>query len=89
MLLTRLRAPNFDFESIRSEFGLSDVFDADVMREAIEARDLHADSRIDRTDIPFVTIDHPARRTSIKPYTSRRRPTAWWCTTRSPTWVRW
>lgn len=59
MLLTRLRAPNFDFESIRSEFGLSDVFDADVMREAIEARDLHADSRIDRTDIPFVTIDPP------------------------------
>ncbi|MCZ4519190.1 RNB domain-containing ribonuclease [Rhodococcus ruber] len=59
MLLTRLRAPNFDFEAIRSEFGLSDVFDAAVLREAQNARDLHADSRIDRTDIPFVTIDPP------------------------------
>ena len=59
MLLTRLRAPGFDFEAIRSEFALTEAFEADVMREAIEARDLHADSRIDRTDIPFVTIDPP------------------------------
>ncbi|OZE22316.1 ribonuclease II [Rhodococcus sp. 05-2254-6] len=59
MLLSRLRAPGFDFETIRSEFALTEAFDADAMREAIEARDLHADSRIDRTDIPFVTIDPP------------------------------
>lgn len=59
MLLTRLRAPSFDFGAIRSEFGLSDVFDPQVLQEAQDARDLHADSRIDRTDIPFVTIDPP------------------------------
>ncbi|MEK8071197.1 RNB domain-containing ribonuclease [Rhodococcoides navarretei] len=59
MLLTRLRAPGFDFEAIRSEFALTEAFDADAMREAVDARDLHADSRIDRTDIPFVTIDPP------------------------------
>ena len=59
MLLTRLRATSFDFEAIRSEFALTDHFSADVVREAVEARDLHADSRIDRTDIPFVTIDPP------------------------------
>ncbi|MDV6262217.1 RNB domain-containing ribonuclease [Rhodococcoides yunnanense] len=59
MLLTRLKAPGFDFAAIRSEFALTEAFDADVMREAVEARDLHADSRIDRTDIPFVTIDPP------------------------------
>lgn len=59
MLLTRLKAPNFDFEAIRSEFGLTEVFEEAVVQEARSARDLHADNRVDRTDIPFVTIDPP------------------------------
>ncbi|WP_206489238.1 RNB domain-containing ribonuclease [Rhodococcus sp. KRD162] len=59
MPLTRLKAPSFDFDAIRSEFGLSDGFDPAVMQEAREVRDRHADSRIDRTDIPLATIDPP------------------------------
>lgn len=59
MLLTRLRAPSFDFDAVRSEFGLVDAFDPEVVREASNVRDLHTESRVDRTDIPFVTIDPP------------------------------
>lgn len=59
MVLTRLSATAFDFDSIRSEFGLSDEFPAEALAEAESASDRCGSDRADRTDIPFVTIDPP------------------------------
>lgn len=59
VLSTRLSAPGFDFESIRSEFGLVEDFSAEALADAEAVTDRFADARVDRTDIPFVTIDPP------------------------------
>lgn len=59
MFLTRLTAPAFDFRAIRSEFRLHDEFSVGALAEARSARDRFVGDRVDRTDIPLVTIDPP------------------------------
>ncbi|MGX7825072.1 RNB domain-containing ribonuclease [Actinokineospora sp. 24-640] len=49
-----------DFTSVRTEFGLPDRFPAAVLAEAERAVDTGpVGERVDRTDIPLVTIDPP------------------------------
>ena len=52
-------APDLDFDAIRAEFELTDEFPAAALAEAQASVDAHADTRVDRTDLPFVTIDPP------------------------------
>jgi exoribonuclease R len=59
VVLARLSAPSFDFDSIRSEFDLRDTFSAEALAEAESAVDRCATDREDRTDIELVTIDPP------------------------------
>ncbi|MGW5730511.1 RNB domain-containing ribonuclease [Nocardia beijingensis] len=55
----RIVSAPVDFGAIRSEFGLASVYPAEASAEARDAVDAFAGDRVDRTDIPFVTIDPP------------------------------
>ncbi|NDK91544.1 RNB domain-containing ribonuclease [Gordonia desulfuricans] len=55
----RLSAPDIDFDAIRGELGVDANYGQDALTEAENAVDRHAADRIDRTDIPLVTIDPP------------------------------
>ncbi|MFQ6326169.1 RNB domain-containing ribonuclease [Nocardia sp. CWNU-33] len=55
----RIVSAPVDFGAIRSEFGLASAYPAEASTEARDAVDAFAGNRIDRTDIPFVTIDPP------------------------------
>ncbi|MFC6013410.1 RNB domain-containing ribonuclease [Nocardia lasii] len=55
----RIVSAPVDFGAIRSEFGLASDYPPEAVSEARDATDAFADSRIDRTDIEFVTIDPP------------------------------
>ncbi|MFI9505423.1 RNB domain-containing ribonuclease [Nocardia sp. NPDC052566] len=55
----RIVSAPVDFGAIRSEFGLTAAYPAAARAEARDAVDAFAGDRIDRTDIPFVTIDPP------------------------------
>ncbi|WP_225728725.1 MULTISPECIES: RNB domain-containing ribonuclease [unclassified Nocardia] len=55
----RIVSAPVDFGAIRSEFGLASAYPAEASAEARDAVDAFAGARIDRTDIPFVTIDPP------------------------------
>ncbi|NNH72411.1 RNB domain-containing ribonuclease [Nocardia uniformis] len=48
-----------DFGAVRTEFGLASAYPAEAVSEARDAVDAFAGSRVDRTDIPLVTIDPP------------------------------
>ncbi|GIZ95746.1 hypothetical protein TTY48_03580 [Tsukamurella sp. TY48] len=48
-----------DFSTVRAEFELVEQFPDEVQAEADAAADRHADARVDRRDIEFVTIDPP------------------------------
>ncbi|WP_330232163.1 RNB domain-containing ribonuclease [Nocardia sp. NBC_00508] len=55
----RIVSAPVDFGAIRSEFGLVSAYPAEASAEARDAVDAFAGNRVDRTDIPFVTIDPP------------------------------
>ncbi|MGW4090105.1 RNB domain-containing ribonuclease [Nocardia sp. NPDC004750] len=55
----RIVSAPVDFGAIRSEFGLASAYPAEASAEARDAVDAFAGNRVDRTDIPFVTIDPP------------------------------
>lgn len=55
----RIVSAPVDFGAIRSEFGLASAYPAEADTEARDAVDAFAGDRIDRTDIPLVTIDPP------------------------------
>ncbi|MFD0362615.1 RNB domain-containing ribonuclease [Nocardia sp. GCM10030253] len=55
----RIVSAPVDFGAIRSEFGLASAYPAEATTEARDAVDAFAGNRVDRTDIPFVTIDPP------------------------------
>ncbi|MGW4327316.1 RNB domain-containing ribonuclease [Nocardia sp. NPDC004573] len=55
----RIVSAPVNFGAIRSEFGLASAYPAEASAEARDAVDAFAGDRVDRTDIPFVTIDPP------------------------------
>lgn len=55
----RLRAAAIDFGAIRTDLGLSEEFGASAQTEAQTVTDRCAAQRVDRTDLPLVTIDPP------------------------------
>ncbi|MEU8615231.1 RNB domain-containing ribonuclease [Actinoplanes sp. NPDC048791] len=57
MPIKRVWAPHIDFSVLRRELELPAEFPADAMREAQEAATGVAPPGVDRTDIPFVTVD--------------------------------
>ncbi|MFC4127087.1 RNB domain-containing ribonuclease [Nocardia rhizosphaerae] len=55
----RIVSAPVDFGAIRSEFGLASDYPAEAVSNARAAVDAFAGSRVDRTEIEFVTIDPP------------------------------
>lgn len=55
----RIVSAPVDFGAVRTEFGLASAYPAEAVSEARDAVDAFAGARVDRTDIPFVTIDPP------------------------------
>jgi exoribonuclease R len=55
--MRRVRAPKIDFSGLRRELRLPEEFPAEAVREADEAARSTPKPDIDRTDIPFVTVD--------------------------------
>ncbi|MFR9753187.1 RNB domain-containing ribonuclease [Nocardia sp. 004] len=55
----RIVSAPVDFGALRSEFGLVSAYPAEAGAEAGAVVDAFACDRVDRTDIPFVTIDPP------------------------------
>lgn len=55
----RFSAPDIDFESVRTELGICEDYGAAALDEAEHAVDAYAADRVDRRDIPLVTIDPP------------------------------
>ncbi|MFE1597218.1 RNB domain-containing ribonuclease [Nocardia sp. NPDC058705] len=56
----RIVSAPVDFGAIRSEFGLASDYPAEAVSDARDAVDAFAGTRVDRTDIEFVTIDPPS-----------------------------
>lgn len=79
----RVRAPRIDFSNLRRELELPTQFPLAAQREADEASARLGTSagdtgrRLDRTDIPFVTIDPPASRDLDQAMCLSRRPTGY------------
>ncbi|MFC0533128.1 RNB domain-containing ribonuclease [Phytohabitans kaempferiae] len=62
MVIRRVVAPRIDFGELRRELELPEAFPPAAQREADEAASRTSLPAIDRTDIPFVTIDPPTSR---------------------------
>ncbi|MUM15975.1 ribonuclease II [Mycobacterium sp. CBMA 623] len=60
--MKRLVARDLSFDGIRAEFALPTEFGPDALRDAEGAVDSHHGERLDRTDLPLVTIDPPGSR---------------------------
>ncbi|MEU4322532.1 RNB domain-containing ribonuclease [Nocardia fluminea] len=56
----RIVSAPVDFGAIRSEFGLASEYPTEAVSDARDAVDAFAGTRVDRTDIEFVTIDPPS-----------------------------
>lgn len=52
-------APAIDFGAVRAEFALDDSYPLAAVAEAEAAVDRWSAARVDRTDLPLVTIDPP------------------------------
>lgn len=55
----RIIARDIDFDAVRADYSLTGDFPAAALAEAQTARDRCAAERVDRTDLPLVTIDPP------------------------------
>ncbi len=58
----RISAPQIDFSALRRELDLSEAFPAGAQREADAAAAGTPLPAVDRTDVPFVTVDPPTSR---------------------------
>ena len=74
MPINRVWAPHIDFSVLRSELDLPAEFPPDAMREAQEAAEGTALPAVDRTDIPFVTVDPATSRDLDQAMELTRRP---------------
>lgn len=74
MVIRRVLAPRIDFGALRRELGLSEEFPADAQREADEAAAAPPQPPVDRTDIPFVTVDPATSRDLDQAMHLARRP---------------
>ncbi|GIE04572.1 RNB domain-containing ribonuclease [Paractinoplanes durhamensis] len=62
MPIKRVWAPQIDFSALRRELRLPGEFPAAVIAEAEAAVGADAAARVDRTDVPFVTVDPASSR---------------------------
>ncbi|TDB77031.1 RNB domain-containing ribonuclease [Micromonospora sp. KC723] len=74
MVIRRVLAPRIDFGALRRELGLPDGFPAAAQREADEAAAAPPPDRVDRTDVPFVTVDPATSRDLDQAMHLSRRP---------------
>ncbi|MFF5171919.1 RNB domain-containing ribonuclease [Micromonospora sp. NPDC000089] len=74
MVIRRVLAPRIDFGALRRELGLPESFPAAAQREAEEAAAAPLPEAVDRTDIPFVTVDPAASRDLDQAMHLARRP---------------
>ncbi|TDC84459.1 RNB domain-containing ribonuclease [Micromonospora sp. KC606] len=74
MVIRRVLAPRIDFGALRRELGLPDSFPVAAQREADEAAAAPPSSRVDRTDVPFVTVDPATSRDLDQAMHLSRRP---------------
>ncbi|MCW2643423.1 MAG: ribonuclease [Dactylosporangium sp.] len=74
MALRRVRAPHIDFDALRRELKLADGFPAAVQEEAEQSAANPPRPLVDRTDIPFATIDPPTSRDLDQAMCLQRRP---------------
>jgi exoribonuclease R len=72
--LRRVRAPHIDFDALRRELKLADGFPAAVQEEAEQSAANPPRPLVDRTDIPFATIDPPTSRDLDQAMCLQRRP---------------
>lgn len=64
-----------DFGIVRSEYGLASDYPSEAVSEARDASDAFAGARVDRTDIPLVTIDPPGAMDLDQALSLERTPT--------------
>ncbi|MGC4805614.1 RNB domain-containing ribonuclease [Micromonospora sp. DT233] len=62
MVIRRVLAPRIDFGALRRELGLPEQFPPAAQREAEAAAGAPPRPAVDRTDVPFVTVDPAASR---------------------------
>ncbi|MFI9640262.1 RNB domain-containing ribonuclease [Micromonospora sp. NPDC051925] len=74
MVIRRVLAPRIDFGALRREWGLPDGFPVAAQREADEAASAPLPAAVDRTDVPFVTVDPAASRDLDQAMHLSRRP---------------
>ncbi|MGN9808849.1 RNB domain-containing ribonuclease [Micromonospora sp. BQ11] len=74
MVIRRVLAPRIDFGSLRREMDLPESFPAAAQREADEAASASPRPAVDRTDVPFVTIDPAGSRDLDQAMHLARRP---------------
>lgn len=70
----RLRAPRIDFGAIRQELHLPDDYPEAALREAQQAAAQRPQPAVDRTDLPFVTLDPATSRDLDQAMYLIRRP---------------
>ena len=71
----RIVSAPVDFGALRTEFGLASGYPSEAGSEARHTVDRYADTRADRTDIPFVTIDPPGALDLDQALSLERTPT--------------
>ncbi|MET8084547.1 RNB domain-containing ribonuclease [Micromonospora sp. NPDC005194] len=74
MVIRRVLAPRIDFGALRRELGLPEGFPAAAQREADAAAAAPPRPSVDRTDIPFVTVDPATSRDLDQAMHLARRP---------------
>ncbi|SIQ45591.1 RNB domain-containing ribonuclease [Micromonospora avicenniae] len=74
MVIRRVLAPRIDFAALRRELGLPEEFPAAARREADAAAADPPRPAVDRTDVPFVTVDPAGSRDLDQAMHLSRRP---------------
>ncbi|WP_435209232.1 RNB domain-containing ribonuclease [Micromonospora sp. bgisy143] len=74
MVIRRVLAPRIDFGALRRELGLPEDYPAAAQREADAAAATPPRPTVDRTDIPFVTVDPATSRDLDQAMHLARRP---------------
>ncbi|WP_405135648.1 RNB domain-containing ribonuclease [Nocardia sp. NBC_01388] len=71
----RIVSAPVDFGAVRTEFGLASDYPSEAVSEARSAVDAFAGARVDRRDIPLVTIDPPGSMDLDQALALQRTPT--------------
>ncbi|MFY1703479.1 RNB domain-containing ribonuclease [Micromonospora sp. WMMA1923] len=74
MVIRRVLAPRIDFGALRRELGLPESFPPEAQREAEQAAAAPPTPAVDRTDVPFVTVDPAGSRDLDQAMHLARRP---------------